>query len=101
MQAETVDLINGLQKAPYHRKIVSKQLYTGHLRIDLNQPMVENNFIVLKGPSNAGKNLVVKDMIQYFLNEDVDEDRRVVYITTSLKDARNTHENVLGEERSK
>jgi F0F1-type ATP synthase alpha subunit len=40
---ETLDLIGGLQKAPFRRKLVSKQLYTGHLRIDLNQPMVCNN----------------------------------------------------------
>lgn len=66
---EHVNLISGLGDAPFKRQIVSRQLYTGHLRIDLNQPMVENNFIVLKGPSNSGKNLVVKDMIKYYLSE--------------------------------
>lgn len=95
---DTINLIKGLRKAPYRRKLVSRQLYTGHLRIDLNQPMVENNFILLKGPSNAGKNLVVKDMIKYFLNDDKEGNRRVVYVTPHIKDAKNLHQNVLDEE---
>lgn len=54
-EGETVSLISGLKKAPYRRRLVSQQLFTGHMRIDLNQPMVQNNFILLKGQSNAGK----------------------------------------------
>ena len=42
-QNEYIELINGLNKAPYKRRLISKQIYTGHLRIDLNQPMAENN----------------------------------------------------------
>lgn len=92
---ENVNLISGLQKAPYKRKIVSQQMFTGHMRIDLNQPMVENNFIVLKGPSKAGKNLVVKDLIKNFLSTDTEGNRRVIFITPSLKDGQNLHTNVL------
>jgi F0F1-type ATP synthase alpha subunit len=99
---ENVNLISGLQKAPYRRRIVSQQLYTGHMRIDLNQPMVENNFILLKGPSKSGKNIVIKDLIKKFLSTDTEGNRRVIYITPSLKDGQNVHTNVLTEsERQK
>jgi len=99
---DTVDVIKGLQKAPYRRKIVSKQIYTGHMRIDLNQPMVENNFILLKGPYNSGKHLVVQDMIKYFLQDDQEGNRRVVYVTPNIKTAKDLHQNVLDDdERAK
>lgn len=97
-QEETVDMVKGLEKAPYRRKLISSQMYTGHMRIDLNQPMAENNFIVLKGPSNSGKNLVIKDMIKYFLKNDKEGNHRVVYVTPYIKDAKNVHQNVLSEE---
>lgn len=99
---DTVSVMRGLRKAPYKRRVVSNQLYTGHLRIDLNQPMVENNFIVLKGPSNAGKNIVVQDMIKYFLKHDKEDNRRVVFVTPFMKDSKNLYQRILTEdERSK
>ena len=49
-----------LQKAPYKRNLVSNQLYSGHLRLDMVSPLSRGNFIVLKGDKRAsGKNLVV------------------------------------------
>jgi hypothetical protein len=64
--------------------------------------MVENNFILLKGPYNSGKHLVVQDMIKYFLQDDQEGNRRVVYVTPNIKTAKDLHQNVLDDdERAK
>ena len=68
-----------LQKTPLKRNLVSNQLYTGHLRLDMVSPLSRGNFIVLKGDKRAsGKNLVVTGAINEFLKES--EDNRVVYV---------------------
>lgn len=49
-----------LSKPPLRRKLVTDQLFTGHLRLDLADPLTKGNFIVLKGNKrSSGKNLVV------------------------------------------
>jgi hypothetical protein len=56
-----------LSKAPYKREKIFKQLVSGHLRVDLAQPMAEGNFILFKGDKVAsGKQQVACDtMCQY------------------------------------
>ena len=93
-------MINGLQKVPYKRKLVSKQLYTGHLRIDLNQPMVMNNCILLKGPANSGKTMVIRDTITEFLNNDNEGKRRVVYVTPNYANSK-VRNNLIEEHKQK
>lgn len=59
-----------LQKPPLKRNLVSNQLFTGHLRLDMVSPLSRGNFIVLKGDKRAsGKNLVVSGAINEFLKE--------------------------------
>jgi hypothetical protein len=50
-----VDLssITQISKAPFLRQLINKQLYSGHLRVDMAQPMSEGNFIVFKGTKRA------------------------------------------------
>ena len=86
LKDQSLNLIKGINKAPYKRNIVSEQLYSGHLRIDLNHPMVQNNLILLKGEKSTGKNIVVKDTIKQFLKDDKIGNRRVVYLTPYISD---------------
>jgi F0F1-type ATP synthase alpha subunit len=68
-----------LSKPPLKRNLVSQQLFTGHLRLDMANPMSQGNFIVLKGDKRAsGKELVVQGAINSFLGES--PDNRVVYV---------------------
>ena len=62
-----------LDKAPYKRNLVKEQLITGHMRIDMADPMTKGNFIVLKGDKRAsGKHLVIQGAANNFLNESKD-----------------------------
>ena len=83
---QSIGLFKGLKKAPRKRNLVSEQLFSGHLRIDLNNPMVQNNCILLEGNREAGKNIIVKDTIKYFLSDDRENNRRVVYLTPNIGD---------------
>ena len=66
----------------WRRKIVEDQLYTGHLRIDMADPLTQGNFIVLKGDKRAsGKHLVIEGAISNFLQDD--ESNRLVYASLS------------------
>ena len=60
------------------RKLVSKQLFSGHIRIDLGSPMTKGNMILFKGASNAGKTRLAYSTINAFLKED--EAHRAIYI---------------------
>lgn len=67
-------------KAFFKRKILHRQLYSGYLRVDLCEPLLRGNFIVLKGDKLAsGKDLVIESAIKHFLQEG--EDHRVVYVS--------------------
>jgi hypothetical protein len=58
-----------LSKAPYKRNWVQEQLFSGHMRIDMADPMSKGNFIVLKGDKRAsGKHLVIEGAVQNFLS---------------------------------
>jgi F0F1-type ATP synthase alpha subunit len=53
-----------LKKPSRRRQLVNRQLYTGHLRIDMANPISKGNFVILKGDRRAsGKNLVVQGAI--------------------------------------
>jgi F0F1-type ATP synthase alpha subunit len=60
------------------RELVSKQLYSGHIRLDLGNPMTKGNLIVFKGPSSAGKTELAYTTINQFLQED--ESHRAIYV---------------------
>ena len=61
-----------------NRKIISEQLYSGHMRLDLGRPMAKGNFIVFKGPSKRGKTTLAQNTIKQFLEES--EEHRAIYI---------------------
>jgi len=73
-----VDLTGKLRKPSYMRELVSKQLYSGHIRLDLGNPMTKGNMIVFKGPRSAGKPELAYTTINQFLQED--ESHRAVYV---------------------
>jgi len=54
-QETEIDLVGKVAKASYNRELISEQLWTGHMRIDLGRPMAKGNFILFKGSSNRGK----------------------------------------------
>lgn len=63
----SIDFSKKIPRAPFIRKIVSKQLISGHLRIDLNCSMTEGNLIVFEGERKAGKTTVAIQTAQNFL----------------------------------
>lgn len=67
-----------LPKASLKRKLISEQLLTGHMRIDLGRPMAKGNFIILKGPSRRGKTTIAYSTIKQFLNESTEH--KAIYI---------------------
>ena len=53
---------------------------TGHLRIDLGNPLIKGNFTVLKGSKQAsGAHLVIQGAIKSFIEEN--KDNKVVYVS--------------------
>jgi F0F1-type ATP synthase alpha subunit len=75
-----------LSKPPLKRNLVSQQLFSGHLRLDMANPMSQGNFIVLKGDKRAsGKEMVVQGAINSFLAES--PNNRVVYVGLHQKTA--------------
>ena len=75
-----------LSKPPLKRSLVNSQLFTGHLRLDLADPLTKGNFIVIRGDKrSSGKNLVVQGAINSFLKED--KQNRVVYVGQTKKTA--------------
>ena len=69
-----------LSKPPMKRHLVKEQLFTGHLRLDMADPISKGNFVILKGDKRAsGKHLVVEGAINQFLEES--ENHSVVYVS--------------------
>lgn len=81
-----------LDRAPFNRLKLSQQLYSGYLRLDLCEPLLRGNFIVLKGDKLAsGKDLVIESAITHFLQQG--DNHRVVYV--SLNALRANHISTL------
>lgn len=72
-------MFSDLKKPPYKRKFIHRQLESGHLRIDLNQPMAEGNMIMFSGKSQSGKLEVSLSTAQNFLQKS--EKNKVVIIS--------------------
>jgi hypothetical protein len=69
-------------QAPYKRNVVSKQLFSGHLRLDMTNPMTQGNFIVLKGDKrSSGKHNVMQGAINSFLDED--QNNKAIFVSLS------------------
>ena len=69
-----------LSKAPFKRSKLVKQLYSGFLRLDLCEPLLRGNMIVLKGDKLAsGKDLVMESAMKHFLKEE--SSHRVVHVS--------------------
>ena len=69
-KGEDIDLNLKLEKAPLKRRLVSEQLYSGQMRIDMGQPMTKGNLIVFKGDKRAsGKSIVVENAAKSFIAE--------------------------------
>lgn len=77
-QVTEIDLVAKVSKASYKRELISEQLYTGHMRIDLGRPMSKGNFILLKGSSNKGKTTLAQSAIKQFLKES--SEHRAIYV---------------------
>ena len=87
-----------MSKAPYKRDLVSKQLYSGYMRIDMVQPMSEGNFIVFKGERATGKTTLAMNTIQQFLSES--SDNRAIYVgLNNTKTTRQVFEGVATEQQ--
>ncbi len=85
---EAIDLDMSLLKsvkAPYLRQTIDKQLLTGHVRIDLLQPLAQCNMTMIKGEPNSGKSAIAHATIEQFLTES--EDNWVVHVTLSSQKA--------------
>lgn len=69
-EVQSVELNNfKLDKPPFKRQSIKEQLFTGHMRLDMGEPLSKGNFIVLKGDKRAsGKNLVLEGAVNSFLN---------------------------------
>lgn len=80
----TIDLNNSLPKAPMRRSLVSEQLYTGHMRLDLARPLTKGNVILLKGEKSTGKTHVAINAIKHFVQEDP-EHNHAIYVGLSKK----------------
>lgn len=50
-----VDFSKSLQKTTIKRNVINKQLFTGHIRLDLGQPLSQGNVIIFKGERKLGK----------------------------------------------
>ena len=61
-----------------NRQLISEQLYSGHMRLDLGRPMAKGNFIVFKGPSKRGKTTLAQNTIKHFLEES--KEHRAIYV---------------------
>lgn len=73
-----IDLASSLPQNCRNRKIISDQLFSGHMRIDLGRPLAKGNFIVFKGPSKQGKTSVTHAVIKQFLLEN--PNHRAIYV---------------------
>lgn len=63
-----VDISQTLQKTKMvERSLVTKQLFTGHTRLDLAQPLSQGNVIMFKGERNLGKTRLAVNTINQFL----------------------------------
>jgi F0F1-type ATP synthase alpha subunit len=78
-----VDLTSRMPKTPLIRELNSEQLLSGHIRIDLLQPMTKGNFILMKGNRSVGKTTMTESIIKKFLAED--SESKVVYVGMSTK----------------
>ena len=77
-RSNEVDISCSIPKADYQRKLVSKQLFSGQIRLDLGNPMTKGNLIMFKGASNSGKTRLAYSTISEFLKEDAQH--QAVYI---------------------
>ena len=66
---QSVDLCQETPRASYRRQLVGHQLISGHMRIDLGNPLTQGNFIFFKGKANIGKTTVALSTIRNFLRE--------------------------------
>ena len=73
-----IDLVSKMPSAAYRRELISEQLFSGHMRLDLGRPMAKGNFIVFKGPSQKGKTTVAFSTIKSYLQES--EEHRAIYV---------------------
>jgi len=65
-----VTSLSRLQRPPYKRNWVKQQLFSGHLRVDMAQPMSQGTFIIFKGDKrSSGKQDVAISTISQFLKE--------------------------------
>jgi F0F1-type ATP synthase alpha subunit len=63
------------------RSLVTKQLFTGHTRLDLAQPLSQGNVIMFKGERNLGKTRLAVNTINQFLQEN--DSNRAIYVGLS------------------
>ena len=58
--------------------MVKNQLMTGHMRLDLAQPLTQGNVILFKGERNLGKTRLAINTISQFLQQS--DSNRAIYV---------------------
>jgi F0F1-type ATP synthase alpha subunit len=77
-----IDMTKSLPKtSAVARTLVRTQLPTGHMRLDLAQPLTQGNFILFKGERNLGKTRLAVSTISQFLQKD--PSNRAIYVGLS------------------
>ena len=77
-----VDISQSLNKTKMvDRSLITKQLFTGHTRLDLAQPLSQGNVIMFKGERNLGKTRLAVNTINQFLQEN--DSNRAIYVGLS------------------
>ena len=77
--AVELDLTSRLPKTSLKRKLNDKQLLTGHMRLDLLNPLTKGNLVLVKGKRSVGKTELTKNVIQTFLK--TDPNAKAIYVS--------------------
>lgn len=89
-----------VKKAPYLRRTVSEQLFTGHMRVDMCQPLTIGNFVVFKGhKQSSGKGLAIQGAIKSFLERK--PEGRVIHVSLQAQTAEAIIQNVSADLRER
>jgi F0F1-type ATP synthase alpha subunit len=79
--------------------LVQKQLFTGHARLDLAQPLSQGNFIIFKGERNLGKTSLAINTISQFLLEN--GNNRAIYVGLSKNNTKKGFESLSPEQKDR
>lgn len=82
-----IDLTSRLPKTSLKRKYNDQQLISGHMRLDLLNPMTQGNLILVEGKRAVGKTELSKNVINNFLQSD--PSAKAVYVSMQGVNSKN------------